>query len=178
MTREILTELPLLETLLDAHSEAIGLDLIAYRNHCCRVVNLCMALYGDDPDALEKAQIAAAFHDIGIWTHKTFDYLAPSSELALQYLRQSGRGGWSDEVAAMVTEHHKITAAPGKLVDAFRRADLVDVSLGLLRAGLPANFVSALKREYPNRGFHKRLLQLGAQRLRSHPLSPMPMMKW
>jgi hypothetical protein len=178
MMTTVLTDLPLLEGLLDAHAEAIGLDLPAYRNHCFRVVNLCLAVHGDDPPSRDKAQVAAAFHDLGIWTHRTFDYLAPSAELARQYLRQSGREAWQDEVVAMITEHHKLRPAAGDLVDAFRRADWMDVSLGLLQARLPPGFMAALKREFPNRGFHRRLLQLGLQRLRSHPLSPLPMMKW
>lgn len=64
------------------------------------------------------------------------------------------------------------------LVDAFRRADLVDVSLGLMRSGLPRSFVRDVRRAFPNAGFHRRLLALGAQRARSHPLSPLPMLRW
>ncbi|WP_239990656.1 MULTISPECIES: hypothetical protein [unclassified Pseudomonas] len=33
-------------------------------------------------------QIAAAFHDLGIWTHGTLDYLAPSRMLARASARQ------------------------------------------------------------------------------------------
>src|SRR5689334_20791623 len=137
---EIIVDLPLLETLLDAHSDALGLDLVAYRNHCCRMTNICLALQAGSVSASEKTQIAAAFHDIGIWTHRTFDYLEPSAMLAREYLNQSGRADWADEVSAMITEHHKVTHYQGSsLVEAFRRADLADVSLGMLRFGLPSD---------------------------------------
>jgi hypothetical protein len=31
---------------------------------------------------------------------------------------------------------------------------------------------------WPNAGFHRRLAQLAFERLRSHPLSPLPMLRW
>lgn len=32
--------------------------------------------------------------------------------------------------------------------------------------------------EFPNAGFRRRLLELGAKRVRTNPLSPLPMLKW
>ena len=122
--------------------------------------------------------IAAAFHDLGIWTEKTFDYLAPSESLARAYLGESGKTEWVSEITAMIHEHHKITrykSNPTWLVEAFRKADSVDVSLGLITFGLPRSFVREVLSEFPNAGFHKRLVQLSFSRLLSHPLSPLPM---
>jgi len=39
------------------------------------VVNLCLAILGDSRVELEKIAVAAVFHDLGIWTNKTFDYI-------------------------------------------------------------------------------------------------------
>ena len=39
--------------------------------------------------------IAAAFHDIGIWTAGTFDYLEPSVRVAAAYLTGTGRAASS-----------------------------------------------------------------------------------
>ena len=87
----MLTELRVLEDVLLAHAPQLGADLPGYRNHAYRVANLCAALRPPDPDSRDRIAIAAAFHDLGIWTADTFDYLPPSIELATDYLRRSGR---------------------------------------------------------------------------------------
>ena len=177
----MLTRLALFEGLLEQHAPAIGKDVAAYRNHCYRVVNFAHALAGGDPDQLDKLAIAAAFHDIGIWTHGTFDYLPPSEEQARAWLARHGHPEWADEIAAMIAEHHKITAcAPHRtaLVEAFRQADWIDVSAGLLRHGLPRSFIREVQAAFPDAGFHLRLLQLSLRRALRHPLSPLPMMRW
>jgi len=86
-----------------------------------------------------KFAIAAAFHDLGIWTDATFDYLKPSVGLAVAHLRDTDRESWIPEVSEMILEHHKLSPYrrdPHSLVEPFRRADWVDVSRGLLRFGL------------------------------------------
>ena len=40
------------------------------------MVNFCIAFVGRSD--IEKIAVAAAFHDLGIWTNKTFDYIPPS----------------------------------------------------------------------------------------------------
>jgi hypothetical protein len=50
--------------------------------------------------------VAAVFHDLGIWTNKTFDYLAPSIALAREYVAAKGRADWIVEIEAMIEEHH------------------------------------------------------------------------
>ncbi len=79
----LLTEIPTLDELLHAHAAELGPDFAAYRNHTYRVVNLCAALSSHDTGQLQKMAIAAAFHDLGIWTDGTFDYLHPSIRLAI-----------------------------------------------------------------------------------------------
>ena len=91
----LLTEIPTLDELLQAHAAALGDDFTAYRNHTYRVVNLCVALSPGDSAQLEKIATAAAFHDIGIWTDRTFDYLRPSVGSACAYLARSGREDWA-----------------------------------------------------------------------------------
>jgi len=128
----------------------------------------------------DKIAIAAAFHDLGIWTAQTWDYLEPSGELARSYLSRNGRHEWIDEITESIAYHHKITPVSSRppLVEALRRADLADVSLGLLRSGLAANEVEAIRSEFPNAGFHVRLVQLGCAGALRHPLRPLPMMRW
>ncbi|NGY04973.1 HD domain-containing protein [Solimonas terrae] len=174
-------EIPTLDALLDAHRDALGPDFQAYRNHCYRVVNLCAELCAASSEQLEKIAIAAAFHDLGIWTDGTFDYLAPSRQRAEAHLAAIGKSEWADEVGAMIDQHHKLgryRVAPAALIEAFRQADWCDVALGRLGFGLSAEWRRALREAFPNAGFHKRLLQLSGRRLLTHPWSPMPMLRW
>ena len=78
----LLTSLPTVEKVLDDHASELGHDLIGYRNHVYRVVNLCLAIVGDSRVDVEKIAVAAVFHDLGIWTNNTFDYIAPSVTIA------------------------------------------------------------------------------------------------
>jgi len=144
-------------------------------------VNFSAALAPCAGDTLEKVALAAAFHDLGIWTAHTFDYLAPSIELAREELCCAGHGDWRDTVAGMIREHHKVRRFRGDgagLIEPFRRADWIDVSLGALSFGLPRECIRAIRARWPNAGFHRRLAQLTLTRLRSHPLSPIPVLKW
>lgn len=177
----VLTRLELLDELLHKHEPVIGGDMTAYRNHCYRIINFANALATGDPDQLHKLCVAAAFHDLGIWTHHTFDYLPPSEALAREYLPKVYRAEWADEIAAMISEHHKITACAAHqtaLVEAFRQADWIDVSAGVLKHGLQRAFIREVQAAFPDAGFHLRLLQLSGKRAFSHPLSPLPMMRW
>jgi len=166
--------------LLHAHAVKLGGDYTAYRNHTYRVVNLCVALSSGDPEQIQKIAIAAAFHDLGIWTDGTFDYLQPSIRLASAHLAHSGRAEWTSEIRRMILEHHKISPYRGDphwLVEPFRRADWVDVSRGLITFGLNRRFLGEIFSAWPGEGFHKRLVQLSLERLRTHPWSPLPMVR-
>ena len=81
----------------------------------------------------------------------------------------------------MIREHHKIRkfqGAEAAFIEPFRRADWIDVSLGVLSFGLPRERLREILARWPNEGFHKRLAQLTVKRLRTHPLSPIPVLKW
>jgi hypothetical protein len=171
----------LLDELLEGYRPVLGPDYDAYRNHCLRLFNFCVALAGDEKAAENKIAIAAAFHDLGIWTDNTLDYLAPSQLLAQRYLEKSFKASWCKEIDAMIGEHHKLTRYrenPSWLVEPFRKADLIDLSGGLIRYRLPDDFVSDVLDAYPNAGFHKMLARLAVKRLKTNPFSPLPMMKW
>ena len=177
----LLTSLPTVEEVLDIHTSELGHDLIAYRNHVYRVVNLCLAIVGDRRVDLEKIAVAAVFHDLGIWTSNTFDYISPSVAIARKHLAARGMAEWIPEIEAMIVDHHKVTpshANPQSLVESFRRADWIDVSRGLRTFGLPHTFIAAVAATWPSAGFHRRLVQLTIDRFWKHPLTPLPMVKW
>ena len=177
----LLTKLPTIEEVLDNHASELGHDFIPYRNHVYRVVNLCLAIVGDSRVELEKIAVAAVFHDLGIWTNKTFDYIAPSVAIAREYLTARGMADWVPEIEATIADHHKVTASranPQLLVESFRRADWIDVSRGLRRFGLPSTFIAAVVAKWPSAGFHRHLAELTIDRFFEHPLNPLPMVKW
>ncbi len=178
---KIIERIPIIDDILQDDRRALGRDLTAYRNHCYRVTNFCLALSAGSEVDTDKISIAAAFHDLGIWTHKTFDYLGPSCILAREYLVKINRDAWTDEVEAAITFHHKITPYtqnPEWLVEPFRKADWIDVLKGWLTSDLPRGFVAEVLSAFPNAGFHRRLVDLTIQRMKTHPFSPLPMMKW
>lgn len=157
----------------------MGGDLRGYRNHAYRVLNFCRAL--GEGDVPENLIVAAAFHDIGIWTHRTFDYLEPSAEEARNYLCAHDGGDRVDAVQSVIRTHHAIRPCRGPhapQAEIFRRADLADVSLGTLRFGMPKRFVAEVQRAFPHAGFHWRLVQLAGRQFLRTPLRPLPMLRW
>lgn len=176
----ILARQPLVEEVLDAFGAAIAGDLTAYRGHVYRVFHFCRALAPTAAERDDKAALAAVFHDLGIWSDHTVDYLPPSEHRLRTHLEQRGQQAWSSELAAMVALHHKLTPcrnAGQELVEAFRRADLLDLSFGLVRFGLPRAYVQEIQAAFPAAGFQLRVVQLvGAWAVR-HPLRPFPMMR-
>lgn len=55
----------------------------------------------------QKLQIALAFHDLGLFTDNTVDYLPPSMTLADEYHTKQAK--FRDEILLMIEQHHKIT---------------------------------------------------------------------
>ncbi len=176
----MLVNFPCLDDLLERHAEPLGTKFSAYRNHAYRVVNF-HCLLSRDPVDLDKLAVAAAHHDLGIWTAGTFDYLAPSIAMANDYLAATGRLAWSEEIAGMIDHHHKVTSLRGheySSAETFRRADWIDVSKGRVRFGLERCVVASVMDMFPGHGFHRLLLKLSLKRMLTHPLNPLPMLRW
>lgn len=171
-----------IETILKKYQTIIDRDYQGYLNHCKRVAACCLILSQDSrEDTIHKIAIAVAFHDIGIWTSKTIDYLEPSVKVMLSYLTLHRLLDWQIEITLMITEHHKLTTTKCSeypLVEYFRQADYADFSLGLLRSNIPRSEFKKLTSQYPNYGFHKTLVYLGLKRFLQKPWSPLPMFKW
>jgi HD domain-containing protein len=167
---EIIRNIPVAEEILESHRERArgddaGYD--AYKAHVYRVVNFARVLAPDLPDRDDKLAIAVAFHDLAAFD--TLDYLVPSIEAQDAWLQQTGREAWSDELALIVAEHHRLTKygasrpyAP--LVEAVRRADLVDVSQGLIRFGIPGAYVKEVRASFDAGVFFKRVIPSGTVR--------------
>jgi len=87
----LLTDVVTVNTILHTHAAVLGQDFAGYRNHVYRVLNLCRYIAGGSRVEVDTLAVAAAFHDLGIWTHGTFDYIGPSAELARTYLLSHAR---------------------------------------------------------------------------------------
>ncbi len=170
-----------IEEILDTFGTDLGRDKAAYRGHVYRVFHFCRALGGVGDRCDDTIALAAGFHDLGIWSDRTVDYLAPSARRLRAHIEQSGRSAVADELVRMVELHHKLTPCRGEgdmLVEAFRRADLADLSFGFVRFGLPRAYVREIQAAFPSVGFQLRVVQMvGGWALR-HPLGPLPMMRW
>jgi hypothetical protein len=173
--------IPLLEEILGKWKNKLRNDYQGYNNHVYRVIYFCLALHKCNDEEREKIIIAGCFHDLGIWVNGTLDYLPPSIALVKEYLKQNNLERWTSEIELMIDMHHKIRKYQDQrypLVEVFRRGDLVDFSLGVIKWGLPKTYIKSVKDQFPNAGFHKRLVQLGKGWFARHPLNPLPFIKW
>lgn len=169
-TPEILHSSPLAEEILESHrhyarGDDAGYD--GYKAHVYRVINFARAFTPDAGDRDDKLAIASAFHDLAAFD--TIDYLVPSIEAQDAWLAETGRDSWSDELALIVAEHHRLltygaSRPHAALVEAVRRADLVEVSQGRIRFGLPRGFVDDVRAAFDADEFFNRVIPLGAAR--------------
>ena len=175
------THIPLAESILGAYRQTAGAAYEGYRNHVYRMIHFCLALKTCGAQEKEQIVIAGCFHDLGIWLANTVDYIEPSIAAAMAYLKQCHRQAWSRQIALMIREHHKIRPYGNEtypLVELFRRGDLVDVSSGRIRFGIPLAYARAVRAAFPDCGFFANLGKLWFRWLLRHPLDPVPMMKW
>lgn len=179
---DILHTHPLVDEILDAHHDHCGGDekgYTGYRGHVYRVLNFTRALSPDTPDRDDRIAISAAFHDLDAFS--SLDYLAPSIRTQDEWLRRTGREAWADELAVIIAEHHRLTRYKGghaELAEAFRRADLVDVSFGLIRFGLDKPFVREVRRAFDVKDFFTRVVPKAMVKgVVRHPLDPLPFLR-
>ena len=175
------TSIPLLETILENWKDKLGNDYTGYKNHVYRMVNFSFALHDFNDEDRQKIIIAGCFHDLGIWSDETFDYLPPSILLAKDYLQKNKLENWVSEIELMIDMHHKLGKYTGEsrpIIEVFRQGDLVDFSLGIVKCGLPKDYVKKVKNQFPNAGFHQGLIKSAGRWFCKHPLNPLPVLKW
>lgn len=176
----MLNELLEIEKILLEHQKVLGTHKTKYQNHVNRVFEICKIL-DPEPTHHSKYAIAATYHDIGIWTANTFDYLKPSVELAKDYLQKNGKSAWIEEVGLMINQHHKLAKYKGDFqttIETFRKADAIDLSFGLIRFSIQSRVIRKIQATYPTAGFHRFLIKMFFKNLLKKPWRPLPMFKW
>lgn len=181
-TKQIIRNNILLNAILEPWRERLGSDFEGYKNHVLRLINLVLYMKDLNDSDKKKLIVAAAFHDLGIWSkeEETVDYINPSVDLLVEYL-ENNNYGHDQEIILMITEHHKINEYDNEdfiLVELFRRADLIDLSMGLISFNVDREFISTLKDVLPNKNFHRKLSELTIKQILKEPLkNPFPMIK-
>ena len=169
----------LIEDILKQHRGELNVDYGMYRNHVYRVFNFTLLLYDADKKDIDTLAVAAAFHDIGIWTAGTMDYLPPSVALAKEYIKAKKLKISEEVVEEIIQNHHKVTAyQDNPMADAFRRADLVDLSLGVASQGISHRDILEMFQTFPEAGFHLFIMKEVALSMLKNPFNPLPIFKW
>lgn len=168
-----------IHSILISHQSKLGNGFDMYHNHCCRVYTYAVLLSNANEEEQQQLAIASAFHDIGIWTHGTFDYLGPSVSLAMQYLADNNLQHWNTSVYEIIMNHHKLSRfTSNRLAEAFRKADLIDLSLNIFKYSVERKQLQAINLQYPALGFHWFIAKQILRNIVTHPLNPLPIVRW
>jgi HD domain len=163
-----------LEVLRNAAGETDGV----MERHCVRQFLIAERLAEDaGEEADHELLLCAAFlHDVGLYpsvkSHGA--YVTDGRRLAEHTLE---RFGWPPErlrrCLDAIEQHHATRSrwSYGLEVELMRRADLIDLSAGLIAFGLDRWWVRGLVRDIPRNGFHRFLVRETWRMARERPLS-------
>lgn len=130
---------------------------------------------GADVDR-EVLLVTGFLHDLGLYDSISRGgvYVKDGAEFASELV---GKHGWSAErtklCADAIERHHELRSQwdLGAEVELTRRADLVDVSNGLVRFGLPRTWLRDLSAEVPRDGTYREVARLLGHAVRERPLT-------
>jgi hypothetical protein len=178
----VVTEMPLVDALLEPYAEGLGAFYWGYRAHCYRVLNWARFVSDPAPHREEKLALMAVPHDLPFLLNGDLDYLGAACDLASAKLAELRRTEWEEEVHAMINHHHKVRRYTGEhaaLVEACRKADWIDVSFTKLHFGIPRPIVREVSARFPFNEAYKNLgLPAIGRYARRHLSRPLPMMRW
>ena len=163
MTIKIIDQSETVEQLLRPFQDQIGADYQGYRGHVYRVLTYAMHLLGGEETHRRAVETALVFHDLGLWTDHDLAYLEPSIRRAQEANEANGWDLDPELLRNLIYWHHKVFPFRGKnadIVNAFRKADWVDASGGVIRHGLTRAEVDAVSAAIPEHGFRDTLNRL------------------
>ena len=163
---EVITRSNRVETLLEPFRETIGGDYDGYRGHVYRVLSYAMHFLGREDGARGPIETALVYHDLGLWTDKKIGYLEPSIE-RVQHDNSARSWGHDPELLRdIIYWHHKVTPFRGPnadVVNAVRKADWIDATAGVVRAGMPKRNIEKVTNAIPDAGFRNALKRIGPE---------------
>ena len=162
----IIQNIPEVESILTDYKDVIGSDYDGYRGHIYRVLSYSMHYLNNNEQKQYLDVIAAAlvYHDIGLWTDKQLDYLEPGCKHAKERFEGVFDQDKLDLMDGIITYHHKFTPYEGTnahIINAVRKADMIDFSLGLVNYGMPDRHIQLIHQNIANNGFHMHLGEIG-----------------
>lgn len=162
--------------ILKEFKQELGDDFDAYHNHAQRVYYYSKTLLLMKEN--RKLGIAAAFHDLDIWESQSMDYLSGSADLANAYMSKNDLRYLPDEMTYIISNHHKLNRISGNIeAEAFRKADIIDLSGGLIHFNIPKSLVMEAESKYPRLGFSKTIFLKTIKYALAHIFNPFPMIK-
>lgn len=157
---------PMVEKLLEPYRDVIGDDYAGYRGHIYRVLSYTLHFLNGDETHRDAIELALVFHDIALWTDKELAYLEDSATHA-QHINETQNLGIEPQLLHdMIYYHHKITPYRGphqEVINAFRKADWIDATKGILAKGMPRMHIRKVKAAIPAAGFYETLMRLGPE---------------
>jgi hypothetical protein len=163
---------------LAAVREATGEESGAMERHGLRVFLIAskMAEHRGDEVDREVLLVAGLLHDLGLYDSISRGgvYVSDGAEFARDLVREHG---WSEERATLcanaIERHHEVRPqwGAGAEVELARRADLVDVSAGVVRFGLPRSWLRDLFSAVSRDGTYAEIARLVGHTLRERPLT-------
>jgi hypothetical protein len=179
----MIDDYPLIDDILEPHREAWGPRYVGIRSHAYRMLNFIEYFApAATPQEVDRSATVAALHDLPVFLTGDMNYLDKAADLAADYLDSHGNSQWKEEATLMIHNHHRFRAYTGpyqRTVEATRRADWIDVSLGRLRFGAPKSYVRELDAVFPIDSLipwpaYKNIALYAAR----HPRRPFPFAKW
>ncbi len=163
---------------LEAVREASGETAGPMERHCLRVSAIASELAarrGLEIDR-EVLLVAALIHDLGLYDSVSRGgvYVKDGADFARELV---GRHGWNQERTALcadsIERHHELRSqwSRGTEVELLRRADLVDVSNGLVGFGLGRSWLREVNAAIPRDGTYGEIARLLGHAMRQRPLT-------
>ena len=140
--------------------------------HCLRQFAIAERLAGDREFDRELLLCACWLHDLGLYTDSHDPYVTEGARLAARVLEPFD---WPPErlqrCMDACEQHHapRSRMALGLEVELVRRADLVDVTAGLVNFGLDRAWLRELFREVPRDGLYRLIGSAVLNELRHRP---------
>ncbi len=167
----------MIEKILRHHKKSLGKDYQPYLNHALRVYEYALILLLQRES--KKLQVVSAFHDLDIWKSNSMNYLKGSENMAADYIKINRIDLLSDEVKFIISNHHKLTRIKGNVeAEAFRKADLIDLSSGWISYNIPKSLIVESERKYPRMGFTWIVVKKVLKYALLHPWNPFPMLRF